>query len=142
MAFNEYNCDIYLKDPTEPGVLAITRMPVTQFDIEPGWEIKYRTVPERDKDGRPTFDKNGKPVTGESLAYDEHAEQLAAGGNALASHELMPLTFRAANFFISTRDAGLVIRREWEKDELDWAWLAFQGRLMAWQGANKYDSAF
>lgn len=36
---------------------------VTQFDIEPGWEIKYRTVPERDKDGRPTFDKNGKPVT-------------------------------------------------------------------------------
>jgi S-DNA-T family DNA segregation ATPase FtsK/SpoIIIE len=36
---------------------------VTQFDIEPGWEIKYRTVPERDKDGRPIFDKEGKPRT-------------------------------------------------------------------------------
>ena len=36
---------------------------VTQFDIEPGWEIKYRTVPERDKDGRPAFDKDGQPRT-------------------------------------------------------------------------------
>jgi S-DNA-T family DNA segregation ATPase FtsK/SpoIIIE len=36
---------------------------VTQFDIEPGWEIKYRTVPERDKDGRPAFDKDGHPRT-------------------------------------------------------------------------------
>ena len=34
---------------------------VTQFDIEPGWEIKYRTVAERDRDGKPSFDKDGKP---------------------------------------------------------------------------------
>ena len=26
-------------------------------------QIKYRTVPERDKEGRPIFDKNGKPMT-------------------------------------------------------------------------------
>lgn len=34
VAYNEYNCDIYLKDPTEAGVLAITRMPVTQHSID------------------------------------------------------------------------------------------------------------
>jgi S-DNA-T family DNA segregation ATPase FtsK/SpoIIIE len=36
---------------------------VTQFDVEPGWEVKYRTVQERDKDGRPAYDKDGKPKT-------------------------------------------------------------------------------
>jgi len=34
---------------------------VTQFDVEPGWEVKYRQVPERDRDGRPVLDKDGKP---------------------------------------------------------------------------------
>ena len=32
---------------------------VTQFGIEPGWEIKTRTTIERDKDNRPVFDKDG-----------------------------------------------------------------------------------
>jgi S-DNA-T family DNA segregation ATPase FtsK/SpoIIIE len=36
---------------------------VTQFGIEPGWEVKYRQVPERDRDGRPILDKDGKPKT-------------------------------------------------------------------------------
>ena len=36
---------------------------VTQFDIEPGWEVKYRTVAERDRDGRPVYDRDGKPKT-------------------------------------------------------------------------------
>jgi S-DNA-T family DNA segregation ATPase FtsK/SpoIIIE len=36
---------------------------VTQFDVEPGWEVKYRQVPERDKDGKPVYDKDGKPKT-------------------------------------------------------------------------------
>jgi S-DNA-T family DNA segregation ATPase FtsK/SpoIIIE len=36
---------------------------VTQFDVEPGWEVKSRQVPERDKDGRPVLDKDGKPKT-------------------------------------------------------------------------------
>ncbi len=34
---------------------------VTQFGIEPGWEIKTRTVQERDGSGRPIFDRNGHP---------------------------------------------------------------------------------
>lgn len=34
---------------------------VTQFGIEPGWEIKYRQVQERDAQGRPVFDKDGRP---------------------------------------------------------------------------------
>jgi len=36
---------------------------VTQFDVEPGWEVKYRQAPERDRDGRPIIDKDGKPKT-------------------------------------------------------------------------------
>ena len=36
---------------------------VTQFGIEPGWEIKTRTVVERDKDNKPILDKDGKPKT-------------------------------------------------------------------------------
>ncbi|HJX61842.1 MAG TPA: DNA translocase FtsK, partial [Dehalococcoidia bacterium] len=34
---------------------------VTQFGIEPGWEIKTRTVMERDNKGRPVYDKDGNP---------------------------------------------------------------------------------
>ena len=34
---------------------------VTQFGIEPGWDIKTRTVIERDKDNKPLLDKDGQP---------------------------------------------------------------------------------
>ncbi|HWO94428.1 MAG TPA: DNA translocase FtsK, partial [Dehalococcoidia bacterium] len=34
---------------------------VTQFGVEPGWEVKTRTVQERDKDGKPVLDKDGRP---------------------------------------------------------------------------------
>ena len=34
---------------------------VTQFGVEPGWEIKTRTTQERDGSGRPVFDRNGHP---------------------------------------------------------------------------------
>ncbi|MEX2237478.1 MAG: DNA translocase FtsK [Dehalococcoidia bacterium] len=34
---------------------------VTQFGIEPGWEIKTRTVAEKDSSGRALFDRDGKP---------------------------------------------------------------------------------
>jgi DNA segregation ATPase FtsK/SpoIIIE, S-DNA-T family len=34
---------------------------VTQFGVEPGWEVKTRTVQERDSAGRPVFDRNGRP---------------------------------------------------------------------------------
>jgi S-DNA-T family DNA segregation ATPase FtsK/SpoIIIE len=34
---------------------------VTQFGIEPGWEIKTRTVMERDSSGRIVYDKDGNP---------------------------------------------------------------------------------
>ena len=34
---------------------------VTQFGVEPGWEVKTRTVMERDERGRPVVDKDGRP---------------------------------------------------------------------------------
>ena len=34
---------------------------VTQFDVEPGWEIKQRQVQERDKAGKTVLDPDGKP---------------------------------------------------------------------------------
>ena len=34
---------------------------VTQFDVEPGWEIRYKQVAERDRDGKPVLDRDGKP---------------------------------------------------------------------------------
>jgi len=34
---------------------------VTQFGVEPGWEIKTRTIQERDGSGRLIFDRNGHP---------------------------------------------------------------------------------
>ncbi|HXK32854.1 MAG TPA: DNA translocase FtsK, partial [Dehalococcoidia bacterium] len=36
---------------------------VTQFGIEPGWEIKTRNVVQRDEDGKPIIGKDGKPKT-------------------------------------------------------------------------------
>jgi S-DNA-T family DNA segregation ATPase FtsK/SpoIIIE len=36
---------------------------VTQFGIEPGWEVKTRTVIERDKDNKPIIDKDGLQKT-------------------------------------------------------------------------------
>jgi S-DNA-T family DNA segregation ATPase FtsK/SpoIIIE len=35
---------------------------VTQFGIEPGWDIKFRQVVERDRDGKPVVGKDGKPA--------------------------------------------------------------------------------
>jgi S-DNA-T family DNA segregation ATPase FtsK/SpoIIIE len=34
---------------------------VTQFDVEPGWEVKYKQVQERDRDGKVVLDKDGRP---------------------------------------------------------------------------------
>ena len=34
---------------------------VTQFGIEPGWEIKTKAVQEKDSSGKPLFDRDGKP---------------------------------------------------------------------------------
>jgi len=36
---------------------------VTQFGIEPGWEVKTRTVVERDRDNKPVIDKDGQQKT-------------------------------------------------------------------------------
>ncbi len=36
---------------------------VTQFGIEPGWEVKTRTLIERDKDNKPIIDKDGMQKT-------------------------------------------------------------------------------
>src|SRR5690606_14274413 len=33
---------------------------VTQFDVEPGWEVKYKTIIERDKDNKIIVDKDGR----------------------------------------------------------------------------------
>ncbi|MCH7511700.1 MAG: DNA translocase FtsK, partial [Chloroflexi bacterium] len=34
---------------------------VTQFGIEPGWDVKTRRIPERDASGRPVLDRDGTP---------------------------------------------------------------------------------
>jgi S-DNA-T family DNA segregation ATPase FtsK/SpoIIIE len=34
---------------------------VTQFGVEPGWETKTRTVAARDENGRPIYDRDGRP---------------------------------------------------------------------------------
>lgn len=36
---------------------------VTQFGVEPGWEVKTRTVALKDERGRPMYDADGKPLT-------------------------------------------------------------------------------
>jgi len=44
-------------------VIQINQGPtITQFGIEPGWEMKTRTVIERDNRGRPVYDKDGNPA--------------------------------------------------------------------------------
>lgn len=35
---------------------------VTQFGVEPGWEIKYKDVPVKDADNKPVLDANGRPT--------------------------------------------------------------------------------
>ncbi len=45
-------------------VVSVSQGPtVTQFGVEPGWEVKTRTVVERDNANRPILDKDGKPKT-------------------------------------------------------------------------------
>ncbi|MCC7088851.1 MAG: DNA translocase FtsK [Chloroflexi bacterium] len=36
---------------------------VTQFGVEPGWEIRYKDVPVRDETGKPLFGTDGRPRT-------------------------------------------------------------------------------
>lgn len=44
-------------------VVTINQGPtVTQFGVEPGWEVKTRSVQVRDERGRPIYDREGKPV--------------------------------------------------------------------------------
>jgi DNA segregation ATPase FtsK/SpoIIIE, S-DNA-T family len=46
----------------DANVVQVNQGPtVTQFGIEPGWEIKTRTIPERDPRGKPALDKDGNP---------------------------------------------------------------------------------
>ena len=47
----------------EASVVQINPGPsVTQFGIEPGWDIKYKRIPERDAEGKIKFDKDGIPI--------------------------------------------------------------------------------
>jgi DNA segregation ATPase FtsK/SpoIIIE-like protein len=46
----------------DANVVQVNQGPtVTQFGIEPGWEVKTRTIPERDARGKPALDKDGNP---------------------------------------------------------------------------------
>ncbi|HXG36629.1 MAG TPA: DNA translocase FtsK, partial [Dehalococcoidia bacterium] len=46
----------------DASVASINQGPtVTQFGVEPGWEVKTRQVVERDERGRPVYDSRGKP---------------------------------------------------------------------------------
>ncbi|GBD11905.1 DNA translocase SpoIIIE [bacterium HR23] len=51
----EYNIEVTVEE-IRPGPV------VTLFGLVPGWVRKVREVRERDKDGRPKVDKNGRPI--------------------------------------------------------------------------------
>ncbi len=59
---------------------------VTQFGIEPGWDIKTRTVMERDKDNKPIPDKDGHPKmrTEEVSRTRVRVQQITSLANDLA----------------------------------------------------------
>ena len=59
---------------------------VTQFGIEPGWEIKTRTIPEKDPRGKPVLDKDGNPKfrTEEVSRTRVRVNQITALANDLA----------------------------------------------------------
>jgi S-DNA-T family DNA segregation ATPase FtsK/SpoIIIE len=59
---------------------------VTQFGIEPGWEIKTRTVIERDKDNKPIIDSNGfqKTRTEEVSRTRVRVQQITSLANDMA----------------------------------------------------------
>jgi S-DNA-T family DNA segregation ATPase FtsK/SpoIIIE len=59
---------------------------VTQFGIEPGWEVKTRLVPERDSNGRPALDRDGKPkmATEEVSRTRVRVSQITSLANDLA----------------------------------------------------------
>ena len=45
-------------------VVAVNQGPaVTQFGVEPGWEVKTRSVPLKDEHGKQMFDRDGAPLT-------------------------------------------------------------------------------
>ncbi|MCY3505794.1 MAG: DNA translocase FtsK [Chloroflexi bacterium] len=47
----------------DASVVEINEGPaVTQFGVEPGWEIKYKDVPVKDADNKPMLDANGRPT--------------------------------------------------------------------------------
>lgn len=52
---SDYNIEVTVEE-IRPGPV------VTQFGLVPGWVRKVREVRERDKEGRPKVDKNGRPV--------------------------------------------------------------------------------
>ena len=59
---------------------------VTQFGVEPGWDIKYRKVVEKDADGKPRLDRNGQPkVHMEEVSRTRvKVERITSLGNDLA----------------------------------------------------------
>jgi S-DNA-T family DNA segregation ATPase FtsK/SpoIIIE len=59
---------------------------VTQFGIEPGWEVRTRQVPERDASGRPALDSRGQPrmFTEEVSRTRVRVNQITALANDLA----------------------------------------------------------
>jgi DNA segregation ATPase FtsK/SpoIIIE-like protein len=59
---------------------------VTQFGIEPGWEVKTRTTPEKDARGKPVLDKDGNPKfrTEEVSRTRVRVNQITALANDLA----------------------------------------------------------
>ncbi len=59
---------------------------VTQFGIEPGWEVRTRQTPERDPMGKPVLDRNGQPkmVSEEVSRTRVRISQITALANDMA----------------------------------------------------------
>lgn len=79
----------------------------------------------------------GPEKTAKDLAWPEHCMQLAAYAHGFG----MPGA-TCANIFVSTRQPGLIITREWDPDEIAEAWEAFKCLLKLWQIRRGYDSSF
>ena len=79
--------DTFASFGVDTRVVQINEGPtVTQFGIEPGWEIKSRQVQERDSSGKPVLDRKGKPKmqTEETSRTRVRVNQITSLANDLA----------------------------------------------------------
>ncbi len=71
--------------------------------------------------------------TKKKLAYDEHVTQLAAYSKGLGLEDP-----RCVNLFISTREPGVFIAHEWEREDIRLGWDAFCSLHDLWVNRKRF----